>query len=209
MKAGREKHLQSDIRHLWWDLVRPVPTWNLHHRGVTRYKWQALLPESLSAPCGVGGLTLGHDGRSDPSQVVAKKSYGRGDRRSDCSSGRHRKRLALHLVLNGRRIVIRGVVTQRREADPRQVVGQRAGRLVVVAARLHLQRPLQQRGNGVALVHGCAGHPQDAASALSGHSQELSDSRSPKQCQRQANPPASRGGPSSFQRTSRPTVCTA
>ena len=73
MRAGGEKHLQSYIRHLLWDRVCPVPTWNLHHRGATRCNWQALLPEELSASRGVGGLPLGHDGRSDPSQVVVVK----------------------------------------------------------------------------------------------------------------------------------------
>jgi hypothetical protein len=70
MRAVGEKHLQSYIRHLGWDRRCPVPTWNLHHRGATQCKRQAKLPEELSALRGVGGLPLGHEGRSDPSQVV-------------------------------------------------------------------------------------------------------------------------------------------
>ena len=73
MRAGGEKHLQSYIRHREWDRMRPVPTWNLHRCGATRCKWQAVLPEGLSASRSVGGLPAGHDGRSDPSQVVTLK----------------------------------------------------------------------------------------------------------------------------------------
>ncbi len=45
MRAVGEKHLQSYIRRLGWERRRPVPTWNLHHRGATQCKRQAKLPE--------------------------------------------------------------------------------------------------------------------------------------------------------------------
>jgi len=37
----RGKRLQSYIRHLRWDRMCPVPTWNLRHRSASRYKRQA------------------------------------------------------------------------------------------------------------------------------------------------------------------------
>lgn len=96
------------------------------------------LPAELSASNGVGvprGAMMGDHSLCKGGRVINKS----GD------SGRHRVRGAFHLFLHARHDPgIRFGIAQRRKADARQFVGQRTGRLVVVAARLHSQRPLPQ-----------------------------------------------------------------
>jgi hypothetical protein len=96
------------------------------------------LPEELSASDDVGVSRVAMMG--DQSQC--KGGWVKGQ--SGCSS-RHRIRSAFHLFLHARHHAgIRLGVAQRRIADARELVGQCAGSLVVVAARLHRQRPLSQ-----------------------------------------------------------------
>lgn len=59
------------------------------------------------------------------------------------------------------------MITQRRVADARQLVGERAGRLVVIGAALHAERPLPQAIDALARVHRDGGGAQHRARAVS------------------------------------------
>lgn len=98
------------------------------------------LPEELSAWCGVGGTRLAmmvdHLVASGESILaLAWCAFSAG------LSVRHRKALAVFFPVQLSCFIKRLVITQRRIADARQLVGQRAGGLVVVASPLHIQRP--------------------------------------------------------------------
>ncbi len=78
-------------------------------------------------------------------------------------AGRHHEALSQHLALRGGDLVEGLVVAQRGIADARQLVGQGAGGLVVIAARLKLHSPLPQRRQRLAFVDG---RPQHTACAV-------------------------------------------
>ena len=63
-------------------------------------------------------------------------------------------------------LVERRVVAQRGVADARELVGQGAGGLVVVAAALHIQRPAADAADVFARALGHLGRPQHAARAV-------------------------------------------
>jgi len=71
-------------------------------------------------------------------------------------AGRHHKRLAGDLLAQAHRALgKRRLVTQRGITDPRHLVGQRTGRLVVIGSALHVQRPLAHTAD---LAPGACGH---------------------------------------------------
>ncbi len=78
---------------------------------------------------------------------------------SNLSSGRHRKCLAIHLLVQQRLLVKALLVAQRGIADARQLVGQRARGLVVIAPLLHLKCPMAHP------AHRSAGLPGDSRGA--------------------------------------------
>lgn len=81
-------------------------------------------------------------------------------------SGRHGEHLAIHLFANRLLFIEALAISQRGVANARELVGQRAGGLVVIAALLHRQRPGPQRCASAPRVLGYGGGAQDAARAM-------------------------------------------
>jgi hypothetical protein len=109
-----------------------VPTWNVRTERQSLQAADVKSPEELSASSGAGaalGTMVG-----DQSRRKAKVGFS-----GDGASGRQRIGLARQFAVHARRAGI-GAVAQHREADPRQLVGERASGLVVMRATLDVER---------------------------------------------------------------------
>lgn len=124
-------------------------------------------PEELSACCGVGGtqLVMMVDqtrrkgemvGRGKVISLVSKWSLAR-------CSGRDGKALSTRLPAQPGRFIKGRMVAQRGVADARELVGQGAGGLVVVASALDIQRPAADAADIFARSIGHFGRPQHTA----------------------------------------------
>jgi hypothetical protein len=119
------------------------------------------LPAELSASSGVGASRVAMMGDQSPCKGGWVK------RRSIHSSSWHRIGGARDLFVHSRdRAGVRLAVTQRRIADARQLVGQRAGCLVVVRSSLDIERPVPQVIDLFAGGMRDAGRTQDRAGAV-------------------------------------------
>ena len=103
------------------------------------------LPEGLSASFGVGatlGAMMGDrvSGASGGGIGVVRSGGGR-----RVISARHRKGGAVQLLVHARRRAVGLAIAQRGVTDAGHLVGQGAGRLVVIAARLDRKGPAAQR----------------------------------------------------------------
>ena len=81
-------------------------------------------------------------------------------------SGRHHKALPVDFLVEPCRFAKRLLVAQRGITNPSQLVGQRTGRLVVIASGLHIQRPAAYAANLTPGVVCHLGGTQHAAGAV-------------------------------------------
>src|SRR5262245_33017812 len=126
--------------------VWPVPTWNLRAPARQSLQWAstlspAALPAELSASVGVGVTLSAMVG----DQSLRKRWWGEFVKQLDVARlGRDRVSAAGNLFLWSPHLAVARAVAQARVADARELVGEGAGGLVVVASRLDGERPATQ-----------------------------------------------------------------
>src|SRR3990172_12101211 len=133
----------------------PVPTWNLLTGRQSLQAASMKLPAELSASVRAGATLLAMMG----DQSRCKRGVGE---LIICPSGRHGKRRAADLfpLLAGCDPAVGRGIPEHRIADARELVGQSAGRLVVVGPALHLERPVFQAVDRAACLPCHRGRPE-------------------------------------------------